>query len=175
MRANLDTQRDLRSGHGSRQSKDGDRLPSDVTLEPVRRRDFELSYACLLVTRTSDHSLNGKVGGFLKSTLQDIAKTFGWRVDFIEVEAEYMQWVISAPAATPPSRCIHLIRQQTTKGVQGKFREFRSKDKKTGGTLDIWGPGYLVRVGTSPHPPDIIQEFIRMTRLKQGLPAGGVY
>jgi REP element-mobilizing transposase RayT len=173
VRVNLDTQRDLRGGRGGRQSKDGDRLPNDVHLEPVSRHDYEFSYACLLVTRASDPSLSGKVAGFLRSTLENIAKTFGWRMDFIQVDAEYMQWVISAPAGTPPSNCIRLIRQQTTKGVQSKFREFRSKDKKNGGMLDIWAPGYLVLVGRSPHPPDIIQEFIRMTRLKQGLPPGG--
>ncbi|MFN2121106.1 MAG: transposase [Anaerolineales bacterium] len=171
MRANLDTQRDLRSGRGGRQSKDGDRLPSpNVHLEPVPRRDYELSYACLLIPRASDHSLNGKVAGFIKSTLQDISKTFGWRLDFIQVDSQYLQWVISAPAATPPSRCIHLIRQETSKGILGKFREFRSKDKKNGGSQDFWAPGYLVLVGSSPHPPEIIQEFIRMTRLQQGLP-----
>ena len=111
-------------GHGNRQPKDGNRLPhTNVHLEPVSRRDFDLSYACLLIPRANDHYLTDKVDGFLQATMRQICQFFGWRLDYVQVQPEYLQWVISATAATPPSRSIHTIREQTSKGVLGKFRQ----------------------------------------------------
>jgi REP element-mobilizing transposase RayT len=172
MRSILDTQRDLRGGRGGRQSKDGDRLPdSNRGWEPVDRPKYDLSYACLLIPRASQHSLNGKVAGFLEKTIQGMAKTFGWQLTFLQVKPEYLQWVVSAPPATPPTRCIRMIRDETSKGILAKFREFRVKDKKNGGNQDFWAPPYLLLVGTAPHPPEIIRQFIDMTRQQQGLPS----
>ncbi len=171
MGANPDARKDDRNGRGTRQPKDGDRLPNaSVHLEPVLPHEYDLSYACLLIPRSSDHFLNGKVAGFLESTIRQISKVFGWRLDFINVQPEYLQWVVSASPATPPTRCIHMIRQETSKGILGKFREFRIKDKKAKSPQDFWAPGYLVLVGSSPHPPEVIREFIRLTRLQQQLP-----
>jgi REP element-mobilizing transposase RayT len=166
MRADLDTQGDVRNGRGSKSPKDGNRLPNpNVTLEPIKRHDYDLSYACLLIPRANEHFLSDKVDAFLQKTMREICQFFGWRLDYVQVQPQYLQWVISAPAATPPSRCIHTIREQTSKGVLGKFREFRDKSPHQ----DFWAPGYLVLVGSSPHPREVIEEFIRLTRLQQGL------
>lgn len=139
---------------------------ANVRLEPLSRRDYDLSYACLLIPRVSDHLLTGKVPEFLHTTLRQICKFFGWRLDFVQIRPEYLQWVVSAPAATPPSRCIRTIREQTSKGILDKFRQFRGKNP----VQDFWAPGYLVLVGPGPHSPEIISEFIRLTRQQQGLP-----
>ena len=140
-------------------------LTRNVHLEPVSRRDYDLSYACLLIPRANEHLLTDKVDAFLQTTMRQICQFFGWRLDYVQVQPEYLQWVISAPAATPPSRCIHTIREQTSKGVLGKFRQFRDKNPHQ----DFWAPGYLVLVGLVPHPPEVIEEFIRLTRQQQGL------
>lgn len=141
----------------------------NVLLEPLPRRDYDMSYACLLIPRSSDHLLTGKVTDFLDGTIKHICQFFGWRLDFVQITTEYMQWVVSAPAATPPSRCIHTIREQTSKGILDKFQQFRDKNAHQ----DFWAPGYLVLVGPAPHPPEVISEFIRLTRQQQGLPPNG--
>ena len=170
MRSNLDTQRDLQGGHGGRQAKDGDSLPSpEVQPWELARRSNDLSYACLLIPRSSQHALNSKVAGFLDKTIRDTANTFGWQVTFLQVQPQFLQWGISAPPATPPTRCLRMIRDETSKGILAKFREFRVKDKQTGAILDFWAPPYLLIVGTAPHSPEIIRQFIEMTRQKQGL------
>ena len=164
-RASLDVRGENRGG---RQMKDGGRLPNaNVRLEPVSPGGYNLSYACLLIPRASDHYLGNKVEDFLRKTIQEICKVFGWRLDFIQVQPGYVQWVVSAPPSTPPSKCIHTIREQTSAGILGKFREFR--DKKSKSPQDFWAPGYLVLVGSSPHPPEIIEQFIRLTRAQQQL------
>jgi REP element-mobilizing transposase RayT len=136
-----------------------------VRFEPLSTRDYDLSYACLLIPRASQHLLTGKVTEFLGNTIKQTCEFFGWRLDFIQIRPEYLQWVVSAPPATPPSRCIHTIREQTSKGILEKFREFRDKNPDQ----DFWAPGYLVLVSASPHPPEVIDQFVRLTRQQQGL------
>jgi REP element-mobilizing transposase RayT len=167
---------DVKTGRAGKQKDPNPTRPNlikeisgSVRLEPVQRRDYDLSYACLLIPRASDHLLTGKVTDFLHDTMRQICQFFGWRLDFIQIRPEYLQWVVSAPAATPPSRCIHTIREQTSKGLLETFRQFRDKNP----CQDFWAPGYLVLVGPGPHPPEVINEFIRLTRLQQGLRPNG--
>jgi REP element-mobilizing transposase RayT len=124
-----------------------------------------MSYACLVIPRNSEHLLTDKVTDFLHNTIKETCKVFGWRLDYVQIRPEYLQWVVSATAATPPSRCIHTIREQTSKGILAKFRQFRDKNPYQ----DFWAPGYLVLVGASAHSPEVISEFIRLTRQQQGL------
>jgi REP element-mobilizing transposase RayT len=172
MRSDVETRGDLKNGRGAKQKDSEAGRPDifketrgNVRLEPVAKRDYDLSYACLLIPRASEHFLGPEVQEFLDTTLKQICKFFGWRLDFIQVQPEYLQWVVSAPAATTPSRCIHTIREQTSKGILEKFSQFR--DSKP--SQDFWAPGYLVLVGTEPHSKEIIKEFIMLTRLQQGL------
>jgi Transposase IS200 like len=83
----------------------------------------------------------------------------------VQVRPEFFQWVLSATMGTLPSKCIHTIREQTSRGILDKFKEFRDKSQ----FQDFWAPGYLVLVGNEPHPPSIIAEFINLTRQQQGL------
>jgi REP element-mobilizing transposase RayT len=152
--------------------KDAAKAGGNVHFEPLERRAYDMSYACLLIPRNDEHLLTGKVPDLLKKAINDACKVFGWRLDYIQVRQEYLQWVVSATVGTPPSRCIHMIREQTSKGILDEFRQFRDKGSKIS-VHDFWAPGYLVLVGGAPHPPEIIQEFIRLTREQQGLSSRG--
>jgi REP element-mobilizing transposase RayT len=173
-----DTQTDARAGRGKQKAapthtKAGATMRGDtsgnVLLEPLSRRDYDLSYACLLIPRISSHLLTGKVTDFLHATIQQTCVVASWRLEFMQVRPEYLQWVVSAPATSPPSRCIHTIREQTSKGLLDKFHQFREKNPNQ----DFWAPGYLVLVGPAPHPPEVIAEFIRLTRQQQALRTPG--
>lgn len=131
-----------------------------------------MSYACLLIPRDPEHQLTGKVADFIQKSVQNVCIAFGWHLLQAQVQPEYFQWVMSAKVGTPPSKCIHMIREETSKGILAAFRQFRAPDTYS----DFWAPGYLVLVGEEPHPPSIIQEFINLTRQQQGLsrrPPGG--
>lgn len=154
---------DSKSGR-RKPSKDAAQSNKNVRFEPFENRAYDLSYACLLIPRNPDHLLTGKVADFVERTIQTVCIAFGWRLSLVQVRPEYFQWVVSAKVGTPPSKCIHMIREETSKGILGAFRQFRGD-----GHNDFWAPGYLVLVGTEPHPANIIQEFIKLTRQQQGL------
>lgn len=137
-----------------------------VVLEPVAsRKPYDLSYACLLIPRFSSHYLIGDIAESLRGWMQQICISFAWRLEDISVRPEYMQWVLYVPAATPPSRCIRTIRDQTTRQIFEDFPHIRRENL----SKDFWAPGYLVLVGPTPHPPEMINEYIRLTRQQQGI------
>jgi REP element-mobilizing transposase RayT len=149
---------------GRKPSKDAAQTPKNVRFEPFENRAYAMSYACLLIPRDPEHLLRGKVADFIQKTIQNVCIAFGWHLVQVQVQPEYFQWVVSAKVGTPPSKCIHMIREETSKGILAAFRQFRAPE----GHSDFWAPGYLVLVGDEPHPPSIIQEFIHLTRQQQG-------
>jgi putative transposase len=139
--------------------------PSGVVFEPVSRPPYDLSYACLLIPRFSSHYLIGDIAEDLHEWMRQICVSFDWRLESILVRPEYMQWVIYVPAATPPSRCIRTVREQTSKLILEDFPHIKRENL----SKDFWAPGYGVLLGPTPYPPDMINEFIRLTRQQQGI------
>jgi len=159
-----------KAGRGGKPSKDSAQAGNNVHFEPFEKRTYDMSYACLLIPRNPQHLLTDKVSDFIHKTIKDTCDTFGWRLVLVQVRPEYFQWVISATVGTPPSKCIHTIREQTSRCILDKFKAFRDKSEYQ----DFWAPGYLVLVSTEAHPPAIIEEFIVLTRQQQGLPRQGI-
>jgi len=136
-----------------------------VVFEPLfTRRPYDLSYACLLIPRFGAHRLRGDVVPFVRDTMYQICVSFGWRLDFIMIRPEFLQYVVSAPASTPPARSIRLIREMTSKRILEDYPHFREENLGS----DFWAAPYLVLVGSTPHTPESIIEFIRATRREQG-------
>lgn len=135
-----------------------------VMLEPISPGLYNLTYACLLVPRFSNHYLTGDMSDRLSEWLPQICIAFGWRLEYLAVRPEYVQWVLNVPPATSPGYLMRIIRQQTSEKI---FAEF-SKLKKENPSGDFWAPGYLIMGGTQPHPPQLVKDYIKQTRTRQG-------
>jgi REP element-mobilizing transposase RayT len=136
-----------------------------VRLEPVTKHPYDLTYACLLIPRFSSHYLIGDVAESLHLWMQQICVSFGWRLDNLTIRPEYMQWIISVPPATPPSRCIHAVRDHTSLRIFEDFPDFKHENI----SKDFWAPGYFVLLGNQPLPAEMINEYIFITRQQQGI------
>jgi len=135
-----------------------------VMLEPISPGLYNLTYACLLVPRFSSHYLTGDMSDRLSEWLPQICIAFGWRLEYLAVRPEYIQWVLNVPPATSPGYLMRIIRQQTSEKI---FTEF-TKLKKENPSGDFWAPGYLIMGGTQPHPPQLVKDYIKQTRTRQG-------
>ncbi len=147
-RINLDTQAD-----------------SKVQLEPVIASPYDLSYACLMIPRFSTHYLIGDIAEDLRRWMQQICISFSWRLEHMTVRPDYFQWILSVPPATSASGCIRTIRQQTSQRIFEDFPHFKQENF----SRDFWAPGYFVLVGNLPHPLDMINDYILLTRQQQGI------
>lgn len=135
-----------------------------VMLEPISPGLYNLTYACLLVPRFSSHYLTGDMSDRLSEWLPQICIAFGWRLEYLAVRPEYVQWVVNVPPATSPGYLMRIMRQQTSEKV---FIEF-PRMKKENPSGDFWAPGYLIMGGTQPHPPQLVKDYIKQTRTRQG-------
>jgi REP element-mobilizing transposase RayT/CheY-like chemotaxis protein len=135
-----------------------------VMLEPISPGLYNLTYACLLVPRFSSHYLTGDMADRLSEWLPQICIAFGWRLEYLAVRPEYVQWVLNVPPSTSPGYLMRIIRQQTSEKI---FTDF-TRLKKENPSGDFWAPGYLIMGGTQPHPPQLVKDYIKQTRTRQG-------
>jgi len=135
-----------------------------MMLEPVSPGLYNLTYACLLVPRFSSHYLTGDISDRVSEWLPQICIAFGWRLEYLAVRPEYVQWVVNVAPATSPGYLMRVMRQQTSEKI---FTEF-TRLKKENPSGDFWAPGYLIMGGTQPHPPQLVKDYIKQTRTRQG-------
>ena len=135
-----------------------------LVVEPITAGLYHLTYACLLVPRFSAHYITGDLSDQIGEWLPNICIAFGWRLEYLSVRPEYLQWVANVQPNTSPGYLMRIMRQQTSEKI---FNEF-SRLKKENPSGDFWAPGYLIMGGTQPHPQQLVRDYIRQTRQRQG-------
>jgi len=153
-----------RTRHESRGDNSVSESDSHVVFEQVSTSLYEISYACLLIPRFGVHYLIGDLADQLHQWMPQICISFGWRLDFLSVNPEYLQWVLYVHPTTPPAHFMRVFRQHTSKLIFENFPRI----KRDNLSRDFWAPGYLVIIGARPHPPEMINEYVRLTRQQQG-------
>lgn len=135
-----------------------------LSVEPITAGLYHLTYACLLVPRFSSHFITGDLSERMDEWLPNVCIAFGWRLEYLAVRPEYLQWVVNVQPNTSPGYLMRIMRQQTSEKI---FTEF-PRMKKENPSGDFWAPGYLIMGGTQPHPPQLVRDYIRQTRQRQG-------
>jgi len=135
-----------------------------LKLEPITAGLYHLTYACLLVPRFTSHYLTGDLADHMSEWLPNICIAFGWRLEHLSIRPEYLQWVVNVQPNTSPGQLMRLMRQQTSEKIFADFPRLK-KENPSG---DFWSPGYLIMGGNQPHPPQLVKDYIRETRERQG-------
>jgi REP element-mobilizing transposase RayT/CheY-like chemotaxis protein len=125
----------------------------------------QLNYACLLVPRFTIHYLTGDLADHMSKWMPNICIAFGWRLEFLAVRPEYLQWVVNVTPNTSPGYLMRIMRQQTSEKIFHEFPRLK-RDNPSG---DFWAPGYLIMGGLQPHPPQLVKDYIKQTRQRQGI------
>jgi REP element-mobilizing transposase RayT/DNA-binding response OmpR family regulator len=145
------------------------RLPTEegrnIVLEPVSASVYNLTYACLLIPRFTQHHLTGDLAERLSEWMPEICIAFGWRLEFISVRPDYLHWLANVPPAASPGYMMRVIRQRISEKIFEEFPRFK-KENPSG---DFWAPGYLIMGNTQPAPAQVIKDFIQQTRQRQGI------
>jgi REP element-mobilizing transposase RayT len=136
-----------------------------IVLEPVSAGVYHLAYACLLIPRFASHYMTGDLADRISDWLPNICIAFGWRLEHLAVRPEYFQWVVNVPPATSPGYLMRIVRQQTSEKIFSDFARLK-KENPSG---DFWAPGYLIMGGTQPHPPQLVKDYIKQIRQRQGI------
>ena len=134
-------------------------------IEPSSPTVVSLNFACVLVPRLPQHYLIGDPAERLPDMMGQICLVFGWRLEHIAVQPDYLQWIVSAPPATSPSYLMRILRQQTSQRLFTAFPGL-AQENPSG---DFWAPGYLIMSSHQPPPPQVVKEFVQTTRKYQGI------
>lgn len=141
-------------------------LNSDVLLEPIYPESYDLSYTCLLIPHLPAHQLKDDLAVSLSKWLQQICASYNWRIEFVTVNPNYFQWGLRVIPSTQTGQFMQEIRRKTSELILSTFEHIRHENA----TDDFWAPGYLVVLGTRPHPKEMIEQYIRLSRRQQGYP-----
>lgn len=136
-----------------------------ILLEPASPALVNLTYACLLIPRFDHHHLVGDFVDRLNEWVPQVCIAFGWRLEYISVRPEYLQWVARVPPSTAPGYIMRIIRQQTSDRIFTEFPRYKTENPSG----DFWAPGYLIMGSSQPHPQKLVRDFIKQTRARQGL------
>jgi REP element-mobilizing transposase RayT/DNA-binding NarL/FixJ family response regulator len=126
---------------------------------------YNLTYGILLVPRLPDHYLVGDLADRLPKWVSQLCIAFDWRLEHISIRPDYLQWNASATAETPPAQMVRNIRKHTSQRIFDEFPTLR-RENPSG---EFWATGFLLVTGSQPPPGQLVQEFIRQTRNRQGI------
>jgi hypothetical protein len=73
-----------------------------LVVEPTTAGLYHLTYACLLVPRFSSHYITGDLADQIGEWLPNICIAFGWRLEYLSIRPEYLQWVANVQPNTSP-------------------------------------------------------------------------
>lgn len=136
-----------------------------VVFEPVTQALYNLNYACLLIPRFPQHNLIGDLSVRLSEWMPHLCIAFAWRMEYLSVRPEYMQWIVNVPPTTAPGYLMRIIRQHMSEKIFADFPRIKGENPSG----DFWAPGYVLMGGTHPHPAQLVKDFIQQTRQRQGI------
>jgi REP element-mobilizing transposase RayT len=131
-----------------------------VLLEPITPEAYDLSYTCLLIPGHPFYQLKGDLAKLLPQWLQKICASYNWQIEFITVDPDYFQWGLRVIPSTQTGQFMQKIRNETSELILSTFEDIRNKISTEG----FWASGYLVVLGTRPHPKEMIEQYIRLCR-----------
>ncbi len=156
-------------------------LAPDANREDVRKKTFEqsggaaqapapqllseLSFACVLIPRFSDHYLVGDIVDWLSVWMKQVCVSYGWRLDTLAVRPGYIQWVMHVPMNSNPAQFMKLIRRYTSEQIFEDFPRF----KQSNISGEFWAPGNYVVPGNQLQSKEQVNEFILQIRRYQGI------
>lgn len=136
-----------------------------LTPEPISAGLYHLTYACLMIPRFASHYLTGDLADQLGEWLPNVCIAYGWRLEFLAVRPDYLQWVVNVKPNTSPGYLMRIMRQQTSEKIFANFPRLK-RENPSG---DFWASGYLIMGGSQPHPQQLVRDYIRQTRKNQGI------
>lgn len=136
-----------------------------VILEQVEKNPYDVSYTCLILPRLSTNKLSGDLADCVHEVIYQISNSFRWHLDFLSVQSDYVQWSFRVPPSISTTRVIQIVRNQTSHQIFANFPDLKLRNMLD----DFWAPGYLLFWGSQPHPIEVIQRYIRLTRQQQGI------
>ena len=135
----------------------------DVLLEVVNQDRYSLSYTIFIIPQLSSFEVTGELIEALPKWLDEIFTKNGWKLEFVMVNPQYLQWALTVSTTVVASQVVIQVRNELSKLILATIDEpIDLKD-----STDIWAHGYLLLHGIHQDPSGIIEQYIRLIREQQ--------
>jgi DNA-binding response OmpR family regulator/REP element-mobilizing transposase RayT len=125
----------------------------------------QISFTCILIPARVDHSLVGDLAKSLSQWLPQTCLGFGWHLENLHIEQNYMLWIVNVTPTVSPGNIVRMVRNRTSEQIFAQYPDLRENHISG----DFWAPGYLVISGSQPPTQELVEDFIRQTRRRQGI------
>lgn len=123
-----------------------------VTFETIQRDGYNLTYTCFLLPSDPVCELTGDLPDQLAEWLQEICLLNNWKLEFVSINPQYLQWVVSVSPAVATGQIMQQVRTQTTQRITTSLG------------VDFWAPGYLTLQGAHLHAGPLIEHYMQLMR-----------
>ncbi|MEW6093400.1 MAG: transposase [Chloroflexota bacterium] len=137
--------------------------PGKIILESISSSVVNLDYVILLTPLDKNCKLIGELSNKLTKRSFEICVALGWRLEYISIQPDLLEWIVNVPPTTSPSYLAHKIRQHTSETIFANFPHL----EKSFPEGDFWAPGYLIMGGSQPVPNKLAKDFVRRVRIRQ--------
>jgi REP element-mobilizing transposase RayT len=122
-------------------------------------------FTCILIPRQSEQRLEGDLAKALEQALLQVCISSGWKLRNLKINPQAMQFTIEVATSISTGSLVRMLRQQTTQHIAESFSQYDASQ----GVSDFWAPGFLIASGAKSPAPQLLEDFIRQTRRRQGL------
>jgi REP element-mobilizing transposase RayT len=144
------------------------RTEKSTELEPINLAQQEpiyyLPFTAILIPRFPNHRLTGSLANQLENWLKDLCVAWGWRVDHIDLRADFLRFTFSLSPDIAPAQAVQHLANNLSSRILNAFPGLMS-DLPSG---QFWTKSYLLTAG-SDVGKDRLALFIETTRKEQGL------
>lgn len=132
-----------------------------VLQRPGSQEEADMGFTCLWLPRDPGQELGGDFAADLRDWVAEISIERGWRVDAIEVDADFIAVSLCVPQKTPPDDVITHLMDETTHRTAALYPELID------GYQPLWADGYYLVMPPRDLSDREIARFITYQRQAQ--------
>ncbi|HSG41724.1 MAG TPA: transposase [Anaerolineales bacterium] len=133
----------------------------EILLEVIGQDQYALSYTFFIIPELTSFELTGELIETLPKWLKEISEKNGWKLEFVTVNPQYLQWAITVSTSVITSQVVIQTRNELSKLILATIT------MDLNNSTDIWAPGYLLLHGMHQDVSGIIEQYIRLIREQQ--------
>lgn len=135
------------------------------TEDTLGESSYDLHYAYAMIPRLPSHKLDGDLAEKLALWLPQLCLAFGWRLEHLNLQPDFIQWIVSMGPDASPDTVVHTLEQHLSDRIFDEFPRLQ-KENPSG---KFWAPGFLIVSGGKPDAA-LMSQYIQQTRRRQGVP-----